>query len=71
MPPSMSNPGRRFEPESQEAEMPPFDSSLFDGLFDVGPYEGSEVMSNCTVNEATKDPITEYLKSRIDYFFKF
>ena len=68
MPPSVSNPGRRFEPESQETEMPPFDNSFFDELFDAGPYEGAEVIPNCGVNEATKDTIAEYLKSRVDFF---
>ena len=48
--------------------MPPFDNSFFDELFDVGPFEGTEALPNCGVNEATKDAIAEYLKSRVDFF---
>ena len=66
-PPSVSNP-RRFEPESAETEMPPFDDSFLEELFDVGPFEGTEALPNCGVNEATKDVIAEYLKSIVDFF---
>ena len=68
MPPSMCNPGRRVEPISQEAEVPPLDYSHFEGLFEVGPsLQGSEVTPNCATDEATNAPVTEFLRSRIDF----
>ena len=63
----MSNP-RRFEPESAETEMPPFDDSFFEEFLDGGPFEGTEALSNSGANGGPKNVIAEYLKSIVDLF---
>ena len=65
----MSNP-KRFEPESGETEMPPFDDSFFEEFLSGGPLEGTGALSNSGTNGVPKDIIAEYLKSIVD-FFKF
>ena len=49
----MSNP-KRFEPESAETEMPPFDDSFFEEFLDSGPFEGTVALSNSGANGAQK-----------------
>ena len=66
-PPSVSNP-RRFEPESAETHMPPFDDSFFEEFLDGGPFEGTEALSNSGANGGPKNVIAEYLKSIVDLF---
>ena len=64
----MRNPGRRVEPNNKEVEVAPFDYSHFEGLDEVGPsLQGSEVTPNCATDEATNAPVTEFLRSRIDF----
>ena len=69
MPPSMRNPGRKVEPINKEAEGPPLDYSHFGGLEEVGlSLQGPVVTPNCETSDATSATVTEFLRSRIDFF---